>query len=72
MGKEYHQNLMKHIEEMVSVGTISPADLSLLLVTDDVTEATNHIKKYVDEKVQEARLKQRKPLWIFGEKKTTN
>jgi predicted Rossmann-fold nucleotide-binding protein len=57
---------------MVSVGTISPADLSLLLVTDDVTEATNHIKKYVDETVQAAKLTQRKPRWIFGEKKISN
>ena len=72
MGKEYHQNLMKHIDEMARIGTISPEDLSLLLVTDDVIEATNHIKKYVDEKVQEATLNQRKPRWIFGEKKTSN
>jgi hypothetical protein len=57
---------------MARIGTISPEDLSLLLVTDDVIEATNHIKKYVDEKVQEATFNQRKPRWIFGEKKTSN
>jgi uncharacterized protein (TIGR00730 family) len=72
MGKDFHQHLLKHIDEMVSVGTISPTDLSLLLVTDDVQEATNHIQKYVSKKVQTGKIAPRKPRWILGEKKTSN
>jgi predicted Rossmann-fold nucleotide-binding protein len=72
MGKAYHQHLMQHIEEMVNVGTISPADLSLLLVTDDVQEACSHIQKYVSQKVQTGKLTPRKPRWILGEKKISN
>jgi predicted Rossmann-fold nucleotide-binding protein len=72
MGKDYHQYLLQHIDEMVSVGTISPTDLSLLLVTDDVQEATNHIQKYVSQKVQTGKIAPRKPRWILGEKKTSN
>jgi uncharacterized protein (TIGR00730 family) len=46
-GKEYHQPLMKTIELMAAEGTISKEDMSLVLVTDDMDEAMNHIKTFI-------------------------
>ncbi len=46
-GKEYYKSLIEAIEDMVRQGTISPADLSLVLVTDDVEEAMDHVKTYI-------------------------
>ncbi|MDN4165085.1 TIGR00730 family Rossman fold protein [Cytophagales bacterium LB-30] len=47
VGKEYFSPLLKMIDRMVEEKTISPSDLSLLLVTDDEQEAIDHIKKYL-------------------------
>ncbi|MGV3765738.1 MAG: TIGR00730 family Rossman fold protein [Chitinophagaceae bacterium] len=46
-GKEYHKELMEHIHAMAKNGTISEEDLSLVLLTDDIDEATNHISTYI-------------------------
>ena len=46
-GKIYYQPLLELIEWMVEQGTISKEDLSLVLLTDDVEEAMNHIQAYV-------------------------
>ena len=46
-GKNYYQPLLELIEWMVEQGTISKEDLSLVLLTDDVEEAMNHIQTYV-------------------------
>jgi uncharacterized protein (TIGR00730 family) len=45
--KEYHKNLIAFIEDMKREGTISPEDLDLLLYTDDMNEAVNHIKNSI-------------------------
>jgi len=42
--REYHAQLLNHIENMRKEKTISDKDLELLLVTDSVEEATNHIR----------------------------
>jgi uncharacterized protein (TIGR00730 family) len=59
-GKEYYRSLMENIEFMASQGTISKQDLSLLLVTDSVDEAMDHIAAYIKENYT---IKKRKPLW---------
>jgi predicted Rossmann-fold nucleotide-binding protein len=55
---------------MKHAGTISPEDLDLMLVTDDVEECVNHIKKSITQ--FDLKYEQRfKPLgWLFeGEEK---
>ena len=46
--KAFHKNLIEYIEDMKNAGTISPEDLNLILVTDDVEECVNHIKKSIE------------------------
>jgi uncharacterized protein (TIGR00730 family) len=45
--KDYHFELMQHIDRMLASKTISEKDLELFLVTDDVNEAINLIKKSI-------------------------
>ena len=52
---------------MVDEETISSADLDLLLVTDDVEEAMNHINTYIASNYD--LMKRRKPFWWLFEKK---
>jgi len=35
------------LQKMLDAGTISPHDLNLVLLTDDIDEATSHIESYV-------------------------
>jgi uncharacterized protein (TIGR00730 family) len=42
--KEYHHELVEHVQQMKESGTISEADLSLFLITDSVEEAVAHIR----------------------------
>ncbi|HEY8388447.1 MAG TPA: TIGR00730 family Rossman fold protein [Parasegetibacter sp.] len=65
-GKEFHKELMEHIQFMAANGTISPDDLSLVLLTDDIDEAMNHIATYITGNYV---VKKRRPLWWFFEKK---
>ncbi len=44
IGKAFYEKLMAHVEQMASSGTISPRDLKLFFVTDDIREALNHIE----------------------------
>lgn len=46
MSTEYYRPLMAFIAKMVAAGTISHTDLDLLLVTDSVEEAMEHIEKH--------------------------
>ena len=48
MGKDYWKHLGTFLREtMLHVGTISPEDLDLALVTDDAQEAVDYIKKKI-------------------------
>jgi uncharacterized protein (TIGR00730 family) len=48
MGKEYWKHLGTFLREtMLHVGTISPEDLDLALVTDDTQEAVDYIRKRI-------------------------
>jgi uncharacterized protein (TIGR00730 family) len=50
LGKKYWQPLADFFDEMVKAGTIDPADLDLLLLTDSVEEAMDHIRTHAIEK----------------------
>lgn len=64
-GKEYYKDLMASIESMISAGTVSPEDLKLVLVTDDIDEAIEHISKYITTNYS---IKNRKKKWWLMEK----
>lgn len=42
--KDFHKELMDYIEKMKNEGTISPEDLHLILYTDSIEEAIEHLK----------------------------
>jgi hypothetical protein len=67
MGRDYWAPFLAMCKTMVDAGTISAADLDLMLVTDSVTDAMAHIELHA---VQHFGLKRRKaprPHKIFGE-----
>ncbi|MBK6932089.1 MAG: TIGR00730 family Rossman fold protein [Saprospirales bacterium] len=66
MGTEFYKPLRDFLAFMAEQGTISPADMKLLLFTDDPEEAVAHIRKYL---VANYRIvKQRRPLWWLFER----
>jgi len=69
MGRDYWAPFMAMAHTMMAAGTISPADLDLMLVTDSVPEAMAHLELHA---VQHFGLKRRKApraRRIFGERK---
>jgi uncharacterized protein (TIGR00730 family) len=67
MNKEFHKNIIAHVDLMKAAGAISAEDTNLFLFTDDIDEAVNYIqsntiKKY-DLKVEERRWHPFK--WLF-------
>jgi uncharacterized protein (TIGR00730 family) len=46
-GKEYYKELWEYFEFMAQHGTISREDLKLVMFTDDMDEAMNHIYTYI-------------------------
>ena len=65
-GREFYEPLMDVMHMMAQKKTISEEDMALVLVTDDVTEAMNHIRKYIQ---QNYKIKSRKRQWWLFEKK---
>ncbi len=65
-GKAYYTPLMEYMQQMAAEGTISPADMKLVLLTDDVDEAIAHISKYI---TGNYKVRQRRRLWWLFEKK---
>lgn len=65
-GKEYFKPLLENIEWMASEGTISKSDMDLVLVTDSIDEAMDHIGNYINTNYK---VKPRKPLWGLFEKR---
>jgi uncharacterized protein (TIGR00730 family) len=65
-GKEYYRPLLQAIEEMAKEGTIAKEDLNLVLVTDDIDEAMNHIHTYVSTNYK---VKPRRRKWWLLEKR---
>jgi uncharacterized protein (TIGR00730 family) len=64
-GKEYYESLMEVMHDMAEKGTISEQDMSLVLLTDDVNEAMEHIVKYIQ---QNYKIKPNKRKWWLLEK----
>lgn len=62
-GREYYQGLWEAIEDMAKKGTISAEDMNLVLFTDDVDEAMNHIFKYI--RANYKILPRKRRVWLF-------
>lgn len=65
-GKEYFTPMMDFIKLMAEKGTISKEDLDLVLLTDDIDDAMNHISTYINKNYK---VKPRKRLWWLLEKR---
>lgn len=63
-GTEYYADLMVVIKNMANQGTISPADMNLVLLTDDIDEAMNHIRTYI---ASNYKIMPRKRFWWLFE-----
>ena len=64
-GVQYYRRFMEYLASMAEQGAISREDLSLVLLTDSIGEAMNHIKTYIDKNYE---IKPRKRLWWLFEK----
>lgn len=65
-GKEYYRSLLQTIEGMARDGTISKEDMNLVLVTDSMDEAMDHIHSYISTNYK---VKPRKRQWWLLEKR---
>lgn len=65
-GTEYYKDLLVMIEGMAEKQTIAPEDLKLVLFTDNMDDAINHISKYIKENYT---VKHRRRLWWLFEKR---
>jgi uncharacterized protein (TIGR00730 family) len=64
-GKEYYRELSEYMEYMAQQGTISKEDLSLVLITDNISEAMEHIDVFIRKNYH---AKTRKSRWWLFEK----
>lgn len=69
IGKSYWQPLIEQLQLMIKENTVSPEDMNLLLITDSVQEAINHININAVIKFGLKKQKERKAYSILGEKK---
>jgi len=65
-GKEYYRELWVMIGHMVARGAIAEEDLSLVLLTDNIDEAMNHIFSYIQKNYK---VKPRKRSWWLLERR---
>ena len=65
-GKNYYKDLMETIEAMAKYGTIATEDMKLVLLTDEIDEAMNHIRSYI---TTNYKVRPRKRLWWLFEKR---
>lgn len=65
-GTEYYNPLLEAIQEMEKQDTISPEDLNLVLVTDSIDEAMDHITNYIS---THYKVRPRKHHWWLFEKR---
>jgi len=65
-GKDYYSSLWNYAEFMAQQGTISREDMKLVLLTDDIDEAIQHIQTYIS---LNYKVKPRKWLWWLFEKR---
>ena len=65
-GKAYYKELWEYLEYIAQQGTINREDLSLVMLTDDIDEAMQHINAYINKNYIP---KPRKRRWWFFEKR---
>ena len=65
-GKQYHKELLEYMDYLVIQGTIQREDLSLVLLTDSIDEAMEHIAAYI---TTNYKIKPRRRLWWLFEKR---
>jgi uncharacterized protein (TIGR00730 family) len=65
-GKEFYSELWESMQRLAERGTISKQDMDLVLFTDDIDEAMDHITKYIRTNYK---ILPRKRLWWLLEKK---
>ncbi len=65
-GKEFYKDLEELMGDMVKAETINPEDLQLVLITDSVDEAMEHIQTYI---TKNYKVRPRKRLWWLFEKR---
>ena len=65
-GKDYYKDLMETLEVMAKQGTISTEDMKLVLLTDDIDDAMNHIRTYI---TRNYKVRPRKPRWWLFERR---
>jgi uncharacterized protein (TIGR00730 family) len=68
MGVEFHKSLIEHIIKMAQEQTINNEDLQLILFTDSIEEAVEHIQKFSIDAFNLKLKKAKKTMWILGEK----
>ena len=68
IGRDYWRRLIDQLNEMVLNATIDPADLDLMLVTDDIDEAIAHIERHAIEPFGLRRREAPKPSRLLGER----
>ena len=68
MGVDFHKSLIEHIVKMAQEQTINQEDLQLILFTDSVEEAVNHIQKFSIDAFSLKLKRAKKAMWILGEK----
>jgi predicted Rossmann-fold nucleotide-binding protein len=59
MGATYWRGFLALLEDMVKAGTVSATDLKLFLVTDNLEEAVEHIRKNA---IEEFKLMKKPPM----------
>ena len=65
-GTEFYKELADLMADMVKQETIHPEDLQLVLITDSVDEAMEHIRKYI---LGNYKIKSRRKLWWLLERR---
>jgi uncharacterized protein (TIGR00730 family) len=65
-GKDYYSSLWNYAEFMARQGTINRDDMKLVLLTDSIDEAMEHIRTYID---QNYKVRVRRRLWWLFEKR---
>jgi uncharacterized protein (TIGR00730 family) len=67
MGIDYHKDLLEHIQRMIVEQTIIADDLQLILFTDSVEAAVDHLRKFSIDAFNLKLREAKKRWWIFGE-----
>lgn len=67
IGIEYHKAIIEHIKIMAQEKTISEEDMHLILFTDSIRDAVNHIDKFCEDQILLKLKAAKKKSWIFGE-----